>query len=179
MYEGSEIMAILLLIAIELYLFYISYSYFSNSTEPFTVDINGELVTETNTLDETIVPTIYNQNNFGEQFYKQYKAGKISYEQYLKDINNLNKKKKDTVKSKHYSSLVKPCLAGCSLDSETAELNYVCENPVVNLPDDHCLYDTDCDGCGIKWPYSVETTMFPLYKFKDPIEVNKSDSFFD
>ena len=44
-----------------------------------------------NTLDETIVPTIYNQNNFGEQFYKQYKAGKISYEQYLKDIVNLNK----------------------------------------------------------------------------------------
>ena len=94
MYEGSEIMAILLLIAIELYLFYISYSYFSNSTEPFSVDINGELVTETNTLDETVVPTIYNQSNFGEQFYKQYKAGKISYEQYLKDINNLNKKKR-------------------------------------------------------------------------------------
>ena len=38
MYEGSEIMAIFLLIAIQVYLFYLSYSYFSNTTEPFEVE---------------------------------------------------------------------------------------------------------------------------------------------
>ena len=198
MYEGSEIMAILLLIAIELYLFYISYSYFNNSQEPFSVDINGELISSESDLkevkDRIILPsTLFgkrdleiNEDNLNEKHHKLYKNGKLSSDKYYKLIVDLNKKNRGipqeyTGKNKSKQGVEQLCLAGCLLDPETSNLHYTCVNPHPFLDDHyHCEKDDHCAGCGEKWPYSVETTITPLYTFKDTTkEHNQNDNPFN
>ena len=219
MYDGSEIMAILLLIAIEVYLFYISYSYFSNTVEPFELD--GFLMPDNQSEADAIMNKVvaplglhkrpleinpgkdesrpYNTNRHHkklsrdrgenseepevnlnkqtEQLYENRRKGLLTQDENNNEINNLNSKIIDIQnepKSIHYSNIAKPCLAGCSLDSST-DLKFECLHPEPNARGIHCLFNSDCEGCSEKWPYTATPTYAPLYKFDVPShEIQKS-----